>query len=262
MNSKIDYFIEKKLKSISLHPESDQNALNIHIWYCDILSILRTLFDMENNPYFAEDYNILQNKTIHGNDFSINFLSGPEIAALNKFKSFKKQIEWLSGRFLLKVCLSCFVDDFMGYNAKKDKSDKLNKIYIDYEKEGAPFLSDFPGYRISLSHSGGLTGFAVCLNKDKNIGIDIEKFRKKPDENFLKIAFTQKERDNLDGTMEDVLKNWTRKEAFLKYIKKGFNEDLHKVEIIGNKVLHNNNDAKVRIYSEIINNNYMFSIVY
>lgn len=246
MDSSITHFIENQIKSVPLQDDPE-----IKLWYCDIQSILKILFNTEKYPYFAENYNIVRNKIIDKHDFSISFLSDSELGTLNDFKSFKKQIEWLSGRFLLKNCLSLFVED----------TGKLQNIFVSYEKEGAPFLPDFQGIKISLSHSGNIATVGVCSKQNIDIGIDIEQIRTKPDSNFLKTAFTQNEINSMDDTVEDILKKWTAKEAFLKYIKKGFNESLHKIEVIGEKIFHDKKEMQVKIYSEIIDNNYILSMV-
>ena len=240
------HFIENQINSVFLQDDPE-----IKLWYCEIPSILKTLFDTEKYPHYAEDYNIVRNKTIDKQDFSVSFLSDSELGTLNNFKSFKKQIEWLSGRFLLKNCLSLFVEN----------TGKLQNILVSYEKEGAPFLPDCRDIKISLSHSGNIAAVGMSSKQNVDIGIDIEQIRKKPDSNFLKTAFTQNEISSMDDTVEDILKKWTAKEAFLKYIKKGFNESLHKVEVIEEKVFHNKKEVQVKIYSEIIDNNYILSMV-
>jgi 4'-phosphopantetheinyl transferase len=246
MNSRITSFIEDKVKYISLRNEPE-----IRLWYCEIALILDILFDIGKYPHYAENYNIIRNKTINKNDFSVTFLSEIELKVLNNFKSLKKQIEWLSGRFLLKNCLSTSFDNI----------DKLQNILIAYEKEGAPFLPDFPEIKISISHSGNYVAVCVCTKENIDIGIDLEQFRKKPDENFLKTAFTQKEIASLDNTTKDILTKWTAKEAFLKYIKKGFNESLHSVEVIEESIIYNQKKIEASIFSEIIDKNYVLSLV-
>ncbi|MCK5542876.1 MAG: 4'-phosphopantetheinyl transferase superfamily protein [Desulfobacterales bacterium] len=240
------HFIKNKVKSISL-----KNEPEIRLWYCEIPVILKTLFCAEKYQGFVHDDVMVRNQTIKKDDFSKSFLSDLELKALNNFKSLKKQIEWLSGRFLLKNCLCLFLENI----------DKLQNINISYEKEGAPFLPDFPDIKISLSHSGNYAAVGVCTKKNVDIGVDLEQFMGKPDNNFLKIAFTQNEINSMDDTIEDILTKWTVKEAFLKYIKKGFNESLHRVEVIEDRVLYNQKKAQVSIYSEIINKSYILSLV-
>ena len=246
MNSHMTHFIENNVKSIFLRNEPE-----LKIWCCKISSILEMLFCEKKYHNFAHGDVMVRNKIIEKHDFLVTFLSELELKALNKFKSLKKQIEWLSGRFLLKSCLISIVDSI----------GDLQNIVVAYEKEGAPFLPDFPDIKISLSHSGNYTAVAVCETKDVDIGVDIEQFREKPDKNFIKIAFTQQEINSMDNNVEDILRKWTTKEAFLKYIKKGFNESLHRVEVIEDKVFHNRKEVEVKTFSKIIDKKYILSVV-
>ncbi|MCK5098925.1 MAG: 4'-phosphopantetheinyl transferase superfamily protein [Desulfobacteraceae bacterium] len=240
------HFIENQVKSISLQDEPE-----IKLWYCEISSILKILFCTEKYHDFVHGDVMIRNRTMKKDDFSERFLSKLELKALNKFKSLKKQIEWLSGRFLLKSCLTLFLDNI----------EAMENIIVAYEKEGAPFLPDFPTVKISLSHSGNYAAVGVCIKKGVDIGIDIEQFKEKPDNNFLKTAFTQNEINSMEDNVEDILKKWTAKEAFLKYIKKGFNESLHRVEVIEEGIFHNQKKAQVSIFSEVIDGKYVLSLV-
>ncbi len=77
----------------------------------------------------------------------------------------------------------------------------------------------------------------------------------------MKTAFTQNEIAHLKDDAAQIFKNWTIKEAYLKYIKKGFNESLHRVEVINNEILHNNNKINVDMFSTFINDDYVLSLV-
>ncbi len=157
-------------------------------------------------------------------------------------------------------------------NKKKTKI-KPHDIIISHHDEGAPFLEKWPFLKISISHSGKYAAAAICFLKNREIGLDIEKTGKVPDSFFMKLAFTKNEIANLrhyrhdpedylqcsedrlgHQCSEEIFKKWTLKEAFLKYIKKGFNESLHRVEILDNQIFHNGSKANVSIFSTIIKN--------
>ncbi len=246
MNSRIINFIENSVKSISLSNESE-----INLWHCEIPLILKTLFCEEKYLGFVNDDIMVRNQVFKKDVFLENFLSESELSTLNKFKSLKKQIEWISGRFLLKNCLLLILDNI----------GTLENISIAYEEEGAPYLPDFPSIKISLSHSGNYVAVGICTKAAIDIGIDLEHLEKKPDANFLKTAFTQNELRRMDDTIEDILIKWTTKEAFLKYIRKGFNESLHRVEVIGNRVFYNKKDSMVKTITKIVDENYVLSLV-
>ncbi|MBU1583732.1 MAG: 4'-phosphopantetheinyl transferase superfamily protein, partial [Proteobacteria bacterium] len=178
------------------------------------------------------------------------FFNDDEIKTINSFKALKKQIEWISGRFLIKQMMHHF---FL-------TDTPLDQITFSYLEQGAPFLTKHPDIPVSLSHSNDYTAAACAMDKKQTIGIDIEKIAKKPDGFFLKTAFTQNEIMRLKDDAKDIFKHWTIKEAYLKYIKKGFNESLHKVEVIDNTILHNNKKVIVEVVSIFIDD-YVLSLV-
>ena len=226
----------------------------ITIWYAGIPDITHSIFSKDRHHHFkSRDFRAVANEIFQKNDFTRLFLSDGEISTINSFKALKKQIEWISGRYLIKQMIHHI---FLGNLS-------LDKITLSYLEQGAPFLTDHPDIPVSLSHSNDYTAVACCKNKDKTIGIDIEKITKKPDGYFMKIAFTQDEILHLkdDAGPIPIFKNWTIKEAYLKYIKKGFNESLHRVEIINDEIRHNKNKIDVDVYSTFIDGDYALSLV-
>ncbi len=159
MNSKIINFIENSVKPISLSNESE-----INLWFCEISLILKTLFCEEKYFGFVNDNIMVRNQVFKKDDFLETFLLESELSTLNKFKSLKKQIEWVTGRFLLKNCL-LLISDNIG---------TLENILIAYEEEGAPYLPDFPRIKISLSHSGNYVAVGICTKAENDIGIKHE----------------------------------------------------------------------------------------
>ncbi len=192
----------------------------------------------------------MRNRVFDKEDFRQSFLNSDEINTINGFKALKKQLEWISGRYLIKLMIQ--------YNFSLHLP--LNQITISYLDEGAPFLTHDPDIPVSLSHSNNYTAAAFCRNKTKTIGIDIEKIAKKPDIWFLKTAFTQNEIIHLEDNADSIFKNWTIKEAYLKQIKKGFNESLHKVEVIDKEIWHNKKQINIDVYSTFIDD-YVLSLV-
>ncbi len=93
------------------------------------------------------------------------------------------------------------------------------------------------------------------------MGIDIEKIGKKPDPFFMKTAFTENEIRHLTPTAHEIYRHWTLKEAFLKYIKMGFNESLHRVEIIDNDIFHQGKKQTINSWSRTIDDKYILSMV-
>ena len=228
------------IKTLSAKP-------GIKIRYAKIPEIIHSIFKKKARL----DLRAKSNEVFRREDLINPFLSDEEISTINGFKAFKKQIEWISGRYLIKHLIA----DLSFSNAS------LDQIILSYFDQGAPFLSTHPDLSISLSHSNDYAVAACCKDEKQTLGIDIEKITKKPDANFLKIAFTKNEILNLKSDAAQIFKNWTIKEAYLKYIQKGFNESLHKVEVINNEIFHNSVKIDVDVFSTFINGDYVLSLV-
>lgn len=233
------------LNKINVHTLLPQTGVNI--WYCSISQIIESIVCKGRYHKFQP----MENEMFQKDDFIDPFFSLDEINKINGFKARKKQIEWISGRFLIK---------HMVQHVFAPKT-PVENITISYLEGGAPYITQCPDIPLSLSHAHDFTIAAISTNPSKTIGIDIEKISRKPDNAFLHIAFTRNEINHLQTDAESVFKNWTIKEAYLKYIKKGFNESLHKVEIINNDVYHCGEKTPVDVYSTRINNNYIVSFV-
>jgi 4'-phosphopantetheinyl transferase len=234
---------------------SFKNNLPIHtlssipgvvIWYCRIPMILQSILSDGRPSHFKPP----RNERFDKNGFTQPIFNQDEIDTINGFKALKKQIEWISGRYLIKR--------MMQHLFLKDTC--LDAITLSYLDEGAPFLTHHPDIPVSLSHSNDYTAVACSKNKQQTIGIDIEKIAKKPDVYFLKTAFTHDEILNLTDDAAQIFKNWTIKEAYLKYIKRGFNESLHRVEVINNEIRHNDTTVDVAISSTFFDG-YVVSLV-
>jgi 4'-phosphopantetheinyl transferase len=235
--------IRKNVTIYSLSPKP-----GVDIWYCNISDIIALIFSHGN----YHNFRTMGNKLFTPESFTVSFLSDGEIKTVNRYKSLKKQVEWISGRFLIKQMVMDIFDL---------KSLEQPDLTIAYHDQGAPFLPEFPDTCISLSHSGNMTAAAISSIPNQKIGLDIETIEKKPDVYFLKTAFTAKEIAGLNDTADSIFKHWTRKEAFLKYIQKGFNESLHHVEVLGEDIFYNKQKAPVFVYSLFIDSKVILSLV-
>ncbi len=236
----------------------------IEIWYATIPDLMNSVFSEKK---YSGNFKARRCHFFKEKDFIPQFFCHEELQTINNFKALKKQIEWMAGRCLIKQMVLKYSSHLTSTsysnqnfsNIKKDNKIKLCDIIVAHRAEGAPFFKKWPFPEISISHSGKYAATAMCTIKGEKIGIDIEKIGKIPDVSFMKIAFTEKEIANMkhypENTLkgsEEVFKKWTIKEAFLKYIKKGFNESLHRVEIFDDQILHNGRKADVSIFSKII----------
>ncbi len=241
-------------------------APEIEIWYAPIPDLMDYVFS--EKKYCSSNFKVQRSIFFKKSDLTANFFSEEELDTINGFKAFKKQIEWMAGRCLIKHMVLKYSDrekihsvTYIKNRTKKNQKIKLDHIIISHHDQGAPFLEKWPLLKISISHSGKYAAAAICVIKEKEIGLDIEKIGKMPDASFMKLAFTEKEiaslkhyPQNTPQCHEEIFKKWTLKEAFLKFIKKGFNESLHRVEILDNQIFHNNRKQAVSIFSTIIGN--------
>jgi 4'-phosphopantetheinyl transferase len=234
------YSYEIQINTLSPKP-------GVIVWYAKIPQIIRSIF--RKGTY--HNSRPMVNEIFQKHDFIFPVFSSEEIQQINAFKALKKQMEWISGRFLIKKLTR---DVFF----KNLRLDQISFFYLD---KGAPVPANDPDIPVSLSHSHDYAAVAVCKNKGRSIGIDIEQIGPRPDRWFMNTAFTQAETASIPDCAEEIFRHWTIKEAFLKYIKQGFNESLHRVEVIDNRIWHNKNKIDVDIFSYKIDSRYIISIV-
>ncbi len=185
-------------------------------------------------------------------DFCQRVFSPREIRSINHFKILKKQAEWICGRYTLKRLAQKVLTP----------ENRLEEITVSYLAKGAPFIEALPHVPISISHSGDYTAAAVSTDPDITLGIDIEKIGSLPRPGFMKTAFTQNEIAAMPQTARDVFIHWTLKEAYLKLIKLGFNESLHRVEIINTQVFSHGKPQPVKSVTQILDESYALSLMW
>ncbi len=181
--------------------------------------------------------------------------SATELEHANQLYTAKRQIEWLAGRFAAKSVVAELLTP-------------AEPVFSDIEiwplADGSPQVKNFPDITISLSHSHQ---YAVCAATyeriSSDLGVDVEKVRGAPSIEFLDVGFTLKEIAALSGrSATEIYRNWTIKEAYLKYKRRGFNENLHNVEVLKNCILDSGiPQDHLMIVSEPVFENYVFSTV-
>jgi 4'-phosphopantetheinyl transferase len=165
------------------------------------------------------------------------WLAPVEQKVLERFKSFKRQVEWLAGRLAVKTLAGACLDPDLPPTA----------VTVSHEPDGAPVLPAFPRRCISITHGGRFAVAALSLDPAQAIGIDIERMPLPAGEAFLRLAFSQRERAVLDPVDQLALaRAWTLKEAYLKYIRRGFHRNLQGVEFLDGKLLDGGREAPVR----------------
>jgi 4'-phosphopantetheinyl transferase len=204
------------------------------------------------SPGLRPDGPSMRSRIFEARMFDVSFLSDDELIRVNRFKALKKQMEWICGRFALKI----LVRDILNLSMPMDE------IRIDYREKGAPYLIQFPEVPISLSHSGDYTAAAISQDSQMTLGIDIEKIGTVPDQGFMKTAFTADEIRHMPVNARAVFHHWTLKEAFLKFLGLGFNESLHHVAVIEDQIYHCEKIQAVHTWSCFPDDRYVLSLVY
>lgn len=212
-----------------------------------MLDLFSELFSIPPGP----GYQTARARRFTSKDFIQPFLNTDEMVQLNRFKVLKKQLEWCCGRFALKHLLQThFLQDL-----------SLPDIRINTKDEGAPYAEGCPDICLSLSHSRDMTAAALSLRPGLTLGLDIEAISTLPDQAFMKTAFTAREIQAMDRTPAGVFRMWTLKEAYLKYIQRGFNESLHQVEVLGDRIFHRGKETGLKTVTWQVETGYMLSLV-
>ena len=182
----------------------------------------------------------------------LDFMSLEEMAQVEGFASLKKQVEWICGRLAAKTAVAAAAG--VGFD--------LDHINLAYEKEGAPYVRALPDLPLSISHSGRWAG-AVAGGRGR-IGLDMEQISPGDLQFLLKAGFTPGERRALAGaSTEIVITHWTLKEAFLKYIGKGFNERLAAVEVVDGRLYHHGRSMEtLTVIQPPLDRDYTMSLVF
>lgn len=166
-----------------------------------------------------------------------DWMTPDELETVQGFKALKRQVEWLAGRLAVKTLVGACLE------AKLPPMD----ITVSHEPQGAPYLPLFPGHCLSITHAGRWAAAAVSLDPDLALGIDIERLSIPATQGFLDLVFSPREQAALDWS--DPLartRAWTLKEAYLKYIRRGFHRSLRRVELIDGKLLDGGRLAPVQ----------------
>lgn len=160
--------------------------------------------------------------------FRVPFLGAADRSQVNAFKSFKKQREWMAGRFALGRLLAA-----AGLPAPNPR-----EPLVTYGPRGAPRVTAHPQLPVSISHSNQWAVAAMAAPGRGPIGLDLERRPAGELRYLVDTAFSRRERADLPDDPREVIRHWTIKEAYLKYLGLGFHESLQRVEIIAGRLWH------------------------
>lgn len=125
------------------------------------------------------------------------------------------------------------------YSTKKDGykdalirllSERVNgDVCIKTTANGKPYIEGNAVY-FNVTHSGSLAIIAIC---DKPVGVDFEAFRTTPTAVFNRLT----DREKLEvKDSKSFLKNWTAKEAFVKFYGESVLKFAKRMQFFGNAI--------------------------
>lgn len=109
----------------------------------------------------------------------------------------------------------------------------INDSEFEINKYGKPFLRNRPNCCFNVSHSGH---YVVCAIRDKSVGVDVEEI-KFINLDITKRIFTDSEliylyQHSIVERRRVFYRIWTMKEAYIKYIGKGFSMPLTSFSVL------------------------------
>lgn len=148
----------------------------------------------------------------------IHFLNSDEVNRANRYYKEKDRHQFIICRAILKIVLAAHTRS------------NVKKISLDYDFNKKPFLGSYPWLHFNVSHS---EDFALIAISQSKVGIDIESIANSFDFSpLLPDVFTEKEISfvqNAENKEEAFYSLWTRKEAVVKAVGKGIDDDFKKV---------------------------------
>ncbi len=143
-----------------------------------------------------------------------NFLNSNEVSRAQRFYKEIDRTRFIIYRSILKFILSAAT--------QMDVKD----IYIENDLNKKPYLDSHPLLHFNISHS---EDYAVIAISRKKVGIDIEYNAENFDRtNILQDVFKDEEILNIENALNKghaFYNSWTRKEAFVKALGKGIDDD-------------------------------------
>ncbi|MBX9807766.1 MAG: 4'-phosphopantetheinyl transferase superfamily protein [Flavobacteriaceae bacterium] len=148
----------------------------------------------------------------------VKFLNTTE---LDRTERFHKEID--KGRYIICRSILKFI---LSAHTKLP----VNNIFLDYHFNKKPYLAAHPWLNFNISHSEDFAVIAISKNK---VGIDIEYIAKDFEfTNLLPDVFEENEIlaiQNAVNKEHAFYTSWTRKEAFVKALGKGIDEDFKSI---------------------------------
>ncbi len=185
----------------------------------------------------------------------INFLSPSERNRADGYHFLKDKNRFIICRTILKILLA----EHIGLD--------VDKIILDTHFNKKPYLSSHPSVFFNVTHAGD---YAIIAIAKSPIGVDIEYVNKSFDyEEILPNIFNKIEIDEVINSNDKHLtfyRFWTRKEAIVKAIGNGIDENFSKIPIT--EGIHSIPSSLIGDYKNVqvisfnLNNDYVGALAY
>jgi phosphopantetheinyl transferase len=193
-----------------------------------IQNYLEGLANQFKFQYYVADMRDIESRFPIGGPELLALLSEAELRHLETLKLHKNKIQWISGRYAVKSAL------FKLKSADRRIMD-LRSIDVLKGSDSAPYLLQYPGIHVSITHSAPYCIGAVA---ETRIGIDLEAVFDPPD-SLIQYFFSENERENIrtqgDSKARSIqaMSYWTRKEAVSKLLGLGMKLDFKGLDTAG-----------------------------
>lgn len=194
--------------------------------------------------YALADMSKMHERLQLGESRCLSLLSEKEAGYLESFKSYKKKLQWLCGRYAVKKAL-------FKYKVSKKCIVDLNCIDVLKGADSAPYIHQYPNINVSITHS-----FPYCIGvvSEKRIGVDVERIFL-VENSLIKFFFSRREKDVLFGISNpnernvQAIKYWTRKEAVSKFLRLGMKMNFKELDTVDDVL--EAGDYKIKLFSFI-----------
>lgn len=171
---------------------------------------------------------------------AISYVDRARAARLDSMRQESSKVQSLAAGLLLSFAMENYLSGKAGQGtyqvsvaqvlAELENKDilKISQYSIAKTELGKPYFADCTDIHFNLSHSGD---YAVCAMADKEIGVDIQQWKKITNSGIIRRLLNEKETDAYER-LSDVEKEkhlftlWAVKEAYVKYIGAGLSKDL------------------------------------
>jgi 4'-phosphopantetheinyl transferase len=235
-----------------------KEMIDFNLFISLFTSVDRKSLPCEGYSFSSEDvivYSIYLPDFISLKSELAKFLNSDEINRAERFYKELDKDRFIICRSVLKFILAAYI--------KLD----VAAIHFDYHFNKKPYLSSHPWLYFNISHSEDFAVIAISRNK---VGIDIEYIAKDFDfTNLLPDIFDSNEVlaiENAISKKHTFYKFWTRKEALVKALGKGIDDDFKNIpsldghHIVDSKLLKNT--EKWQVYSFELADYYMGAVAF